>query len=154
MKGNKFIGEFKDDKKNGKGIYFYKNSDKKETRYYFDDRQISEKDYLLYNNSLKTETPGNQTVLEDKKKKNFSGKVMKKYNDGYYEGDFVDGLKEGMGTYYYENGDKYFGGFKNDEKDGIGAYYYNNGESYIGNFTKILIGKFKTTNFPIKIFVK
>ena len=50
------------------------------------------------------------------------------YNDGErYEGDYVNGKREGKGIYYFKNGDKYEGDFKNGLKEGNGIYY-NNGE--------------------------
>ena len=135
--GNKYLGEFKNDMKNGDGIYFYDNNNKRQELYFLDDRQMTKKENLVYNDSsIKNETPRGLPIQDEKADKNFSGKIIKVYEDGTYEGNFENGLKSGTGTYIYKNGDKYIGGFKNDEKSGIGAYYYNNGESYIGNFYK------------------
>ncbi|MGZ5039561.1 MAG: caspase family protein [Usitatibacter sp.] len=49
-----------------------------------------------------------------------------------YEGDFNDGLKQGQGTYIWDNGDRYDGRFANDRPDGIGKYHFANGDSYEG----------------------
>ena len=35
-----------------------------------------------------------------------------------YDGDFVNGLRHGYGTFYYANGAKYEGGWKNNMKHG------------------------------------
>ena len=135
--GNKYLGDYKNDKKNGKGIYFYNNNNSKEECYYIDDRQMIKKENIVYNDSnVKNEAPEGPTIINEKVDKDFSGKLVKVYEDGTYEGDFINGLKSGSGIYLYKNGDKYVGEFKNDEKNGFGAYYYNNGESYIGNYYK------------------
>jgi hypothetical protein len=44
-----------------------------------------------------------------------------------YEGDFDNGLKQGQGTYVWDNGDRYDGKFANDRPDGIGKYHFANG---------------------------
>ena len=35
-----------------------------------------------------------------------------------FEGEFVNGLRHGFGTFYYANGAKYEGGWKNNMKHG------------------------------------
>ena len=49
-----------------------------------------------------------------------------------YEGEFSEGLKQGEGTYIWENGDRYQGHFANDRPDGRGRYQFANGDSYEG----------------------
>ena len=41
-----------------------------------------------------------------------------KYKDGRYVGQVVNGLREGKGILYGDNGDKYEGDFRNDKKEG------------------------------------
>lgn len=41
-------------------------------------------------------------------------------NDQYYEGDFFNNLKEGNGTYVFNNRKKYIGEWKNDKMHGCG----------------------------------
>ena len=82
------------------------------------------KENIVYNDSnVKNEAPEGPTIINEKVDKDFSGKLVKVYEDGTYEGDFINGLKSGSGIYLYKNGDKYVGEFKNDEKNGFGAYY-------------------------------
>ena len=38
----------------------------------------------------------------------------------------IDGIREGKGIMYYNNGDRYEGDWKNDKKEGKGKYYYKN----------------------------
>jgi hypothetical protein len=50
-----------------------------------------------------------------------------------YEGEFADGLKQGEGTYQWENGDRYQGHFTADRPDGKGRYQFANGDMYEGD---------------------
>ena len=43
-------------------------------------------------------------------------------------------MKEGRGTFFYFNGDRYEGEYKNDKKEGYGMYFYNNGDREMGNY--------------------
>ena len=45
-----------------------------------------------------------------------------------YEGDWKNGIKEGKGIYYWENGDRFEGNWINDNKDGKGIMFYKNGK--------------------------
>ncbi len=65
-----------------------------------------------------------------------TGYGVKIYDNGIYEGEFVDGVRQGVGTYCYNNGDKYEGSFNENEFDGYGKYTYNDGGSYEGEFFK------------------
>jgi uncharacterized caspase-like protein len=49
-----------------------------------------------------------------------------------YEGEFNEGLKQGEGTYVWENGDRYQGRFTADRPDGRGKYSFANGDAYEG----------------------
>lgn len=53
-----------------------------------------------------------------------------------YEGAIVNGLKEGKGTFAWENGDKYTGDFSADTLNGKGTYTYKDGASYKGEFVE------------------
>ena len=60
--------------------------------------------------------------------------IKKEYHNGKYEGDYLNGKREGKGIYIYNSGDIYEGEYKNDLKDGYGIYKYNNGDVYEGNY--------------------
>ena len=63
------------------------------------------------------------------------GKGIMYYNDGSrYEGDFRNNIKEGKGIYYWNDGDRYEGDFRNDKAEGKGIYYSHNGDRYEGDF--------------------
>ena len=54
--------------------------------------------------------------------------------DGKYIGEVVNGLAEGKGTFYGDNGDRYEGDFRNDKQEGKGIYYFNSGDRYEGEW--------------------
>ena len=66
--------------------------------------------------------------------RNISSYVKKVYKNGKYEGEYLNGKREGKGIYKYNNGDKYEGEYKNDLKDGNGKYIYKNGDIYTGEY--------------------
>mmetsp|Transcript_19509 Transcript_19509/g.64693 ORF Transcript_19509/g.64693 Transcript_19509/m.64693 type:complete len:357 (-) Transcript_19509:3501-4571(-) len=53
---------------------------------------------------------------------------------GTYEGDIVDGKKQGKGIMKYRNGDIYTGAWKNNMMNGEGTMVYTNGEKYHGEW--------------------
>ena len=61
-------------------------------------------------------------------------KKEKIYKNGKYIGSLKNGLREGKGIMYYNNGNRYEGNFKNDKMEGKGIYYFNNGNRYEGDF--------------------
>lgn len=45
----------------------------------------------------------------------------------FYDGDFVNGVPNGQGTYVWSDGDKYVGQFKDGKAHGNGVMIYSNG---------------------------
>ena len=70
----------------------------------------------------------------DKLEINNINKQELKCIDGKYIGQVVNGIREGKGTWYGFNGDRYEGEWKNDKKEGKGIYYHNNGDRYEGDY--------------------
>ena len=56
------------------------------------------------------------------------------YNYGRYVGQIINGLREGKGTYYFNNGNRYEGDWRNGNKEGKGIFYFNDGDKYKGNW--------------------
>ena len=56
------------------------------------------------------------------------------YADGKYVGQVVNGLKEGKGIMYFNDGHYYEGDWKNDKEEGKGIEYYEEYERYEGEF--------------------
>ena len=55
-------------------------------------------------------------------------------NGDRYEGDWKNGNFEGKGIYYWNNDEIYEGDFRNDKKEGKGIMYYHNGDRYEGEW--------------------
>ena len=51
-----------------------------------------------------------------------------------YVGEVANGLREGKGICYWEDGDRYEGDYRNDNKEGKGIYFWNDGDRYEGEF--------------------
>ena len=54
------------------------------------------------------------------------------YDNGKYEGDLVEGIREGNGIYTWNDGHVYMGEWKNGERNGPGGMTYPNGDVYEG----------------------
>ena len=114
-----YIGEFKNNLPNGKGIKYYSNGNilyegnfingkfNGNGKYYYDDG-----DYFIgeYKNGLRN---GKGTMYYS------NGKIM-------YEGDWINDKAEGNGKAIYENDEYYIGQCKNGLPNGKGAIYYSN----------------------------
>ncbi|XP_049867108.1 MORN repeat-containing protein 3-like [Pectinophora gossypiella] len=53
-----------------------------------------------------------------------------------YRGEWVRGKPEGIGWWWYENGDVYFGYWKRGERHGFGKMWYADGTFYVGYWHK------------------
>lgn len=68
------------------------------------------------------------SIVEGAVNKNPNGKGTAVYNNGdRYEGEFINGLREGTGVYYWSDGEKFEGQFINNKRNGYGKYYNANG---------------------------
>ena len=61
---------------------------------------------------------------------NINNKIEKKYPTIKYVGQTVNGLREGKGIFFLNNGDRYGGDWKNYKYEGRGVYYYNSESIY------------------------
>ncbi len=58
------------------------------------------------------------------------------YSNGYYVGAFSDGKRHGIGTYYWNSGNRYSGNWDNGDMHGHGMFFYKDGCCFIGNFVR------------------
>lgn len=75
--------------------------------------------------------------------------VLNYTNGDKYEGEILNGQREGKGTYFYHNGDKYQGIWSQNKKHGMGTMFYKDGNMYVGqwkNSEKEGIGVFYSKN--------
>ncbi len=119
--GGIYEGEWNDDKREGFGTLFYPN---KCLAYYGE----WEKDRLHGKGTLYNKLPGSL--------KGFDGKDLNKIIDGWnkYEGEFVFDFKEGKGELSLMNGDIFIGEFQKNLAHGKGVYRKANGEEMKGEW--------------------
>lgn len=122
--GEKYVGHFINSKRYGWGVNYDPDSGIKKIGFWEDNNLITPKNSLLKD--------GNTTGCISGDCKNGYGKYV--YNNGYYEGNFKDGFRNGQGSYYFDIGDFYKGNFKDNKFNGKGLYYYTNGERYNGEW--------------------
>jgi hypothetical protein len=121
----KYEGPIINGKKEGKGIYIYKNGCKYEG-YFRNDKKEGEGIFYYANG--------------DRYKGNFSGGFYQGYgvfyfnNGDRYEGEFNKNKYSGKGKYFYHNGDIFEGQWLDDKKQGQGIYIYLNGDKIVGNY--------------------
>lgn len=121
--GEKYVGFFIDSKRNGWGINYDPTTGVKKIGFWENNNLITPKSALL-----KEGTTG--CISGDCK--NGFGKFV--YSNGYYEGNFKNGYRNGQGSYFFDIGDYYIGNFRDNKFNGKGTYYYTNGERYSGEW--------------------
>ena len=94
---------------------------------------------LIKNRNYGTKYYGDAKYVGELKNGIREGKGVLYLNDGNrYEGEFKNDKKEGKGIYYWNSGlwkgDRYEGDWKNNNKDGKGIYYFSNGNKYDGDW--------------------
>jgi len=118
--GDKYVGEWRDDKKNGQGTYTYADGDKYVGEYK-DDKRTGQGTYTF--------ASGNKYVGEFKDgKKNGQGTYTYAEGDKYV-GEYKDDKKDGQGIYTFADGAKYFGEHKDGKKNGLGFFIFKNGRA-------------------------
>ena len=126
--GKYYIGEFKNEIPNGKGIKYYKNGN-----ILYDGNFINGK----FEESGKYIWENGEYYIGQFKNGLRNGKGIEYYEDGSieYDGDWINDKFEGNGKYIYESGEYYVGQFKNGLSNGKGIEYYENGDiKYEGDF--------------------
>ena len=102
-----YIGDWKENKKDGYGIKIYSNKDKYEG-YWNNDLRNGKGTYWL-------------CIGKNKYRK-------------LYTGDWKNNKKEGHGIYFYKDGSCYDGQWKNNKREGKGLMIYSNEDIYEGNW--------------------
>ena len=92
--------------------------------------QIQQLSQKIDFNSFNTNTPKYSTQITN----NINNQQELKLKNGRYVGQVVNGLPEGKGTVYFNDGERYEGDVKNWKREGKGIYYYNNGDRYEGDY--------------------
>mmetsp|Transcript_10531 Transcript_10531/g.28830 ORF Transcript_10531/g.28830 Transcript_10531/m.28830 type:complete len:247 (+) Transcript_10531:170-910(+) len=156
--GERYQGEWFDNKRQGKGTVIYKNNDKYEGEWAYGLRHglgtlwiyKNGKYIVRYNGEWSEDAPtGHGTVFEDngdtyegdflygqkhgRGRAVYGGRPIDGFGGDVYEGHFENDLKNGPGTMMYANGDVFEGLWQNDLKHGPGTYFYiNRGKRFDG----------------------
>jgi clan AA aspartic protease (TIGR02281 family) len=122
--GDKYVGEWTDDKVNGKGTYTYANG-----RSYVGEFRDGEP------NGQGTFTwPDGSKYVGEWRAGTKHGKGTYTYPDGdSYVGEFRDGKRNGQGTETWR-GETYIGEWKDDYRNGQGTMTFSNGTKYVGEY--------------------
>ena len=123
FKGDKYVGEFKNGKMQGRGIFTWITGSK----YIGEFKDNKRHGYAIY-----TWANGDKYVGEFKNnKRNGQGIYVfgakSKWAGDKYVGEYKNSLKHGQGTYTFANGAKDEGEFKNDKLNGYAIRYDKNG---------------------------
>ena len=146
----RYKGQFRDNKKQGKGIYIWANGDRYEGDFVDDEPSGRGKFTFPSGDQYEGEYSrgafnGKGVVIAkngDKTEGNFvngqaDGKAVYIFAGGdRYEGEMAAGKMAGKGTFTTKGGDRWEATFVNDRAHGKGVYYFSNGDRYEGDFTE------------------
>ena len=124
--GSKYVGQFRDGQKQGKGRLISSNGDVYEGGFSEGKAEglgkfIRYSDKATYKGEFKDD------------KQDGHGKEV--YSDGaYYEGEYSEGIKHGKGKFIWKDGSFYEGEVKNNKLHGKGKYVWGNGKKYKGEW--------------------
>ena len=124
--GTKYIGEFRDGKKQGRGILIFGKQSQ-----FTGDKYIGE---------FKNDKYNGQGI--------FTFSVNSKFSGDKYIGGFKDNKKNGYGIYTYADGSKYVGEYRNDKKSGHGSYTLADGSNYTGEWKEDQANGRGTFSYP------
>jgi hypothetical protein len=119
-----YVGEMKDGKEHGKGIYTWSERGKYDGEW---------KDGKEHGKGIYTFSDGRKYEGEFKDGKEH-GKGIYTFSNGskIYEGEWKDGLEHGKGIYTWPDGSKYEGEWKDGKEHGKGIFTWTNGSIYEG----------------------
>jgi len=125
--GNKYDGDFVEDKRQGKGTYIRVTDKATYTGEWYNNVRHG---YGVEEIPSKDGTQRYEGEWKEDKRCGF-GKILYANGDRY-EGEWLDNLKHGQGKFYYTNGNFYEGGWLSNKKEGVGTYIFANGTRYDG----------------------
>lgn len=124
-KGEKYTGEFRNDKPNGQGSSTLANGSTYSGTWL--DGEHHGRGQLIFSSGSKYVGEFSYGLQ--------SGKGTYSWPNGdKYVGAFSNGLRQGVGTFTWADGTKYTGEFQQDVRHGKGTYIWANGKKYVGEF--------------------
>ena len=124
--GDKYEGDMKNNKPNGKGKYYSITGEIREGE--FIDGKLNGQGKMTLSNGFFVE--GN--FIDDEL--DGYGKTLNIITGERYEGEFKNGIREGKGKLMMSNEDRFEGDFINGKMEGEGKFIKKNGEIYEGSF--------------------
>ena len=115
----KYVGEFKNELREGKGAMFWFDGVKYEGNWKND--KTEGKGVIYYTDGARYEGDFKNDKVEGRG-------IMYLSNGSRYEGEFKDGNMDGKGIIYVDNGDREMGDFSNNEKIGKHVMLHSNGK--------------------------
>ena len=125
--GNKYAGNWENDKFNGKGRLCSINGD-----YYEGDFSMGS----IEGNGIYFSKKEKYKYIGQFKHNKFhgKGKIINENNELVYEGDYLEGYKHGFGKLIFEDKSYYEGNFFHNNLNGKGKFFFKSGKSYHGNW--------------------
>ena len=120
----KYVGMWKEGKRAGDGKFYNIEGKLAYDGLWKDDKSV---------NKWSLSTKASSTGCVKGNCNNGWGKYI--YDNGSYEGFFMNNSKNGYGTYLWNNGDQYFGNWRNNIRHGFGQYIWKNNTKYEGEWT-------------------
>lgn len=122
--GDRFDGDFTDDSPNGRGIWIFASGDKYEGE--VKNSSVVGKGVFITKNGDKIDG-----TFADAKA---NGRVLYVFANGdKYEGEMLQGRMTGKGIYVSKSGDRTEANFVDGNAQGKGTYYFSNGDRYEGD---------------------
>jgi len=136
--GSKFTGEWKNGKRDGKGIIVKKDGSIFEGEYKNDKANGKGTWRFSDGHKYEGEFKDGRFIIETK--------IFP--NGNKYTGDFKNNLLDGKGTFTLSNGNKYIGEFKDNQFNGKGTYIFANGQKIVGDFkdNQVIKGTYSYVN--------
>ena len=70
------------------------------------------------------------------------------FDNGYYEGNYKNGKRNGFGIYHWNSGSRYEGSWVDDSRTGIGEYFWPDGSRYVGEWHGSKMTGYGTYYYP------
>jgi hypothetical protein len=123
--GKKYVGEIRDNKRQGQGTFTYADGS----------NYVGEwKDDKWHGQGTYTHANGNKYVGEHRDGKKHGQGTFTFADGSKYVGEFRNGKPHGQGTFTFANGDKYFGEHRDGKSHGQGTETFANGDKYVGEW--------------------
>lgn len=146
--GAKYVGDFKNGKLHGKGIFYFSDGNKYLGNWVDQYREGKGRMVFVsgdeYFGDFKRNKFSGEGVMIYANGNRYEGSWLENKPGGYgvfvfvsgdrYEGNFTGGLYEGQGTMYYSDGSRYEGEWQLNKRHGQGLMHYPDGETVFGQW--------------------